>query len=62
MATEAQRRASKKYIENNLERLNIRAPKGQRDVIREHATSMGESINEFVLRAIRETMERDRKK
>ena len=58
-ATEAQKKASKKYIENNLESLYTRVPKGQKDKIRAHATAMGESINEFVCRAINETMKQD---
>ena len=57
--TEAQKRASKKYIENKLESLYTRVPKGEKEIIKEHAASQGESVNEFVLRAIKETMERD---
>ncbi len=61
MMTEAQKRATKKYLDT-LERIYIRVPKGQKDVIKDHATSQDESVNEFVLRAINETMERDNHK
>ncbi len=61
MMTEAQKRATKKYLDT-LERVYIRVPKGQKDVIKDHAMSKGESVNEFVLRAVNETMERDKHK
>ena len=34
-------------------------PRGQKETIRTHAAARGESVNGFVARAIRETMERD---
>ena len=40
--TDAQKRATRKYIENKLD-------------------ERGESVNEFFIRAVRETMERDKK-
>ncbi len=58
--SEAQKRASKKYVENNLERMNIRVPKGKKDVIKAHADAMGESINGFVNRAIEEAIKKDK--
>lgn len=60
--TEAHKRAYKKWQSEKVDDLRIRVPKGQREVIREHATSQGEAINAFVLRAIAETMERDKSK
>ncbi len=59
MATEAQRRANAKYHES-LERLYIRTPKGYKEEIQTHAEARGESVNSFVLRAIKETIERDK--
>jgi uncharacterized protein (DUF1778 family) len=56
--TEAQLRASKKYHEK-FDDLRIRVPAGEKHVIEEHASSLGESVNAFVRRAIIETMERD---
>ena len=59
-AAEEKKKATKKYIENNLERLTIRVKKGNKEIIKAHADAQKESINEFVARAIQETMERDK--
>ncbi len=58
-ASEAQKRATKKYLSEKTENLYIRVPKGNKDLIKNHAATKGESLNEFVIRAIKETMERD---
>ena len=57
--TDARRRASAKYLKESVEDIRIRVPKGQKAVIKAHADQQGESINQFVIRAINETMERD---
>ena len=59
--TDAQKRATKKYLEEKLDRITVRVPKGEREDIRIHAEKCEESVNEFIRRAIRETMERDNK-
>ena len=62
MATsEAKLRANKKHIEEKLDEVKFRVPKGQREVIRAHAKECGESVNAFLIRAVFETMERDSK-
>ena len=58
--TEAQAKAAKKYLKESVEDIRIRVPKGNKTKVQEHATAMGESMNSFVVRAIDETMERDR--
>ena len=58
-ASDAQKRATKKYLDEKLDRITVRVPKGERDEIHEHAKAKGESVNEFIRRAIKETMERD---
>ena len=60
--TKAQQRATLKYQKNHYDRINLLIPKGQRDICRAHAQEQGESLNAFVCRAIRETMERDAEK
>lgn len=60
--SESQKKASQKYINDKLDEIKLRVPKGEKDVIKEHAASRGESANEFIKRAIRETMERDKSK
>ena len=49
------------YISSTYDRINLLIPKGQKDIIKAHADSRGESVNGFVNRAISETMERDEK-
>ena len=58
-ATKAQQKAVNKYMSANYDRINLTTPKGKRKLIQEHAKSHGESANEFINRAIKETMERD---
>ena len=61
MPTDAQKIASKKYIEKSLEMISIRVPKGEPDIYKAHAKSMGESLAAFIRRAVKETIERDNK-
>lgn len=58
--TEAQKRASEKYLKESVEDIRIRVPKGQKEIIKTHAETLGESMNQFVIRAINEAIERDR--
>lgn len=57
--TDARRRASAKYLKESVEDIKIRVPKGQKAIIKAHADRQNESMNQFVIRAINETMERD---
>lgn len=59
--TDARRKASAKYLSEVVEDVRIRVPKGQKAIIKDHAAAMGESMNQFVIRAIDETMSRDKK-
>lgn len=58
--TEAQAKAARKYLKESVEDIKIRVPKGQKAIIKAHADRQQESMNQFVIRAINETMERDR--
>ena len=52
------------YANNYLKKfdeIKIRVPKGEKDHIKEYAESMGESVNVFINRAIKELMEREKK-
>ncbi len=60
--TEAQAKAAKKYLKESVEDIRIRVPKGNKAKVQEHASTMGESMNSFVVRAINETIERDNSK
>ena len=57
--TEARKKANEKYLKESVEDIRIRVPKGNKAKVQEHAASMGESMNAFVVRAIDETMQRD---
>ena len=57
--TEAQAKAAKKYLTESVEDIKIRVPKGKKAVIKAHADQQGESMNQFVIRAVNEAMERD---
>jgi len=59
--TKAQQKAVNKYIKNNYDEVKFRVPKGQKETIQRHAAENGESTNAFLTRAVRETMERDKK-
>lgn len=60
--TEARKKANEKYLKESVEDIRIRVPKGDKAKVQEHAATMGESMNSFVVRAIDETMERDNQK
>lgn len=57
--TKAQQKAVNKYVRENYDRFLLTMPRGQKETIRTHAVARGESVNAFIARAIRETMERD---
>ena len=60
--TKAQQRATAKYHKENYDQVNLLIKKGEKPDLQAHAATMGESLNGFVNRAIREAMERDRLK
>lgn len=58
--TEAQKRATMKYMKNNLDDIKIRVPKGKREEYKEKAKLLGyESFNGFVIQAMEEKIERE---
>jgi len=58
--SEAQKRATMKYMKNNYDRIELKVPKGRKAELQEHAQQQGESLNGFVNRAIDHEVERDR--
>ena len=60
--SKAQQKAVNKYIAEKLDRVNLTMPKGQKEIVKAHADTHGESLNAFINRAIREAMERDTQK
>ncbi len=59
---ESQRRAVAKYNAANYERIELRVERGKKEVIKQHASKQGETLNGFVNRAISETTQRDNEK
>lgn len=57
--TPAQKKAAEKYLKESVEDIRIRVPKGKKAIVKAHAEQQGESMNQFVIRAINETMEHD---
>ena len=59
--TEAQKKATQKWIKENTEDIRFRVPKGKKEIIRNYAGKHGESVNAFLNRAVDEVMERETK-
>ena len=57
--TAAQKKSAEKYIEEKLEEIKFRVPKGQKAVIKGYAESQGKSVNQFILDCINDAMEKD---
>lgn len=55
----ASTKAKNKYNAKAYDRIALQVKKGEKDVIRAHAESKGESLNGFINRAIDETMKKD---
>ena len=61
--SKANQRAVAKYTKANYDDVKVRVPKGDREIIKAHAEKYDDgSVNGFIQRAIRETMERDNEK
>jgi uncharacterized protein (DUF1778 family) len=50
--TEAQKKSAEKYLQEKVEDIRIRVPKGQKDLIKAYAEAQGKSLNQFVVDAI----------
>lgn len=53
---ESQRKAVAKYNAANYDRIELKVPKGQKQILAEYAAGNGESLNAFAYRAMREAM------
>ncbi len=59
---EATQKAKDKYLNEKVDSIIFRVPKGNKERIQEHAKAQGESTNAFIYRAVNETIERDQAK
>ena len=62
MSSDAIRRATAKYDKEKIDFVTLRVPKGYKNAIKKHAEENNETINSFIKRAIKETIERDNQK
>ena len=62
MSTEAQKRASAKWMKANMKRIPLDVSFNKYDEIKAYAESRGETTRGFILRAIEETIIRDNEK
>ena len=54
--TEAQKRSAENYLQEKVEDIRIRVPKGQKAAIKAYAEAQGKSLNQFVIEAIQGAM------
>lgn len=54
--SEAQKRATAKYMKEHLEDIKVRVPTGQRDKIKAHAEALGMSLNGYIVALIEKDM------
>lgn len=59
--SDAQKEATARYNKKAYDRINIIVKKGQREIIKNFASSQGKSLNRFVLDAIEAEMNKSRK-
>ena len=52
-------RYNNEFIKAAYDRIGLLVPKGDKDAIAAHAATRGESVNNFIKRAITETIARD---
>jgi len=57
--SKAQQKAVNKYVKNNYDRINVTFPKGQKELLKNHVQNTGESVNAFIVRSVKETMQRE---
>lgn len=48
------------YMREKLDEIKFRVPKGDKEMYRQHAESMGEKLTPFIIRSMQETMTRDK--
>ena len=54
--SQAQNRATQKYMKENYERIYISIPKGKKDLIKAAADAAGESLTAYIMKAVEARM------
>ncbi len=57
--TDAKRDSNRKWDAANLDRVSIAMSKGKKEAIKAHAAAAGKSMNQYIIGAVDERMERD---
>ena len=55
--SEARKRANNKWLNEKVENITFRVPKGKKKIIQEFAADRGVSVNAFINRAVDKAME-----
>lgn len=55
--TEAQNKATQKYISKAYDQFSVRVPKGKREIYKAHAEAQGKSLNQLVIELLDKDME-----
>ena len=56
-ASKAQQKAVNKYVKENYERINVTFPKGEKEIISQHAKEAGESVNSYIRNSVKMRMQ-----
>lgn len=57
--SEAQKKATAKYMKNKLDDIKVRVPKGKREVYKAHAERKGKSLNALIVELLEKDMQED---
>ncbi len=55
--SEAQKKATAKYMKNKLDDIKVRVPKGKREVYKAHAERKGKSLNALIVELLEKDMQ-----
>lgn len=55
--TEAQNRATQKYVKANYDDIKVRVPKGKRDIYKAHAEAQGKSLNQLIIELLNKSVD-----
>lgn len=57
--SEAQKKATAKYMKNKLDDIKVRVPKGKREIYKAHAESKGKSLNALIIELLEKDMKQE---
>ena len=57
--SEAQKKATAKYMKNKLDDIKVRVPKGKREVYKAHAERKGKSLNAIIIELLEKDMQEE---